>query len=127
LLRLVLAGEAAGLGVPFAGSLINEFTPAPGRIITEEQRLSAVIADLAEKYILIRRGRILRTTLNAVLKKPMWVGDRGRDVHARENDALRCKFLSRPEFAFHIHGGVRQNPDRCGGRADPSITHKVLT
>jgi hypothetical protein len=66
--------EVAAIDAPFTGSLINEFKLASGCIITEEQRLSAVISDMTEKCILIPRGRVLQTALNAVLKNPMWVG-----------------------------------------------------
>jgi hypothetical protein len=66
--------KGATLDVPFTGSLINEFMLPSGRIITEEQRLSAVLSDMAKQCAIIPRECVLQTALNAVLKNPMWVG-----------------------------------------------------
>lgn len=59
---------------PLTGSLISEFTLPSGRIVSEELRLAAIVADLAENCLLVPRGFLLNTALDFVLPNPMWTG-----------------------------------------------------
>jgi radial spoke head protein 9 len=69
-----LQDEAIAVRTPLTGSLISEVTLPSGAIVNEEQRLAALVIDLAKECILIPRGAILQTALKFVLKNPMWLG-----------------------------------------------------
>jgi radial spoke head protein 9 len=62
------------LRMPYTGSLISESTLPSGRVINEEQRLAALVADIAEHCLLIPRGYVIKTALSAVLRNPLWSG-----------------------------------------------------
>jgi hypothetical protein len=59
---------------PLTGTLTSEVTLPSGRIVNEELRLAALIADIAERCLLVPRGFLVKTALNLVLLNPMWNG-----------------------------------------------------
>jgi hypothetical protein len=59
---------------PLTGVLTSESQTVGGRIVSEELRLSAIFADIAENCILIPRGFLVQTALNFVLPNPAWTG-----------------------------------------------------
>jgi radial spoke head protein 9 len=69
-----LRDEVLCVKAPFTGSLISEVTLPSGAIVHEEQRLAALIADVAKECLLIPRGAVLQTALKFILTNPMWVG-----------------------------------------------------
>jgi hypothetical protein len=69
-----LRDETIEVTVPFTGSLISEVTLPSGAIVTEEQRLAALVHDIFDNCLLIPRGVVLQTALKLVLKNPTWTG-----------------------------------------------------
>jgi hypothetical protein len=66
--------EILKLKNPLTGVLTSESKTESGRIVSEELRLSAIFADIAENCLLVPRGFLLKTALNYVLLNPAWTG-----------------------------------------------------
>jgi hypothetical protein len=109
-LPLDLREEAIQVTVPFTGSLISEVTLPSGAIVSEEQRLAAMVHDIFDNCILIPRGVILQTALKLILKNPMWTGfpietyekiSNIRHWHLSETEMTRLeRTFSNPTFDF---------------------------
>ena len=66
--------EIIPVKTPLTGVLTTELTLPSGRIVSEEQRLAAFVADIWRNCILIPRSFVLQTALGQVLKNPIWDG-----------------------------------------------------
>jgi len=69
-----LREEAIHIREPFTGKLISEFELPSGRLVTEEQRLAAILDTLLHDCLLFPRSYLIQTALNFVIPNPLWSG-----------------------------------------------------
>ena len=69
-----LKEEAIHIRNQFTGKLISEFELPSGRLISEEQRLSAFLEDLNSRCLIFPRGYLIQTALNFTILNPLWNG-----------------------------------------------------